>query len=265
VACVARVAVFHVKHVGDGRRPARQRPGALSVAALTERYGLGEEAERKLGSLLELVVADDSAPTTVRGRPGVLRDHLADSLAALELPEVRSAAAVADLGSGAGFPGLPLAVALAAARVSLVESNGRKSEFIARAAASCSIDNALIVTARAEAWTQGLGSCDLVVARALAPLAVIAEYAAPLLSIGGVLVAWRGRRDAADESSGARAGAELGLEPREPLWVEPYPGALHRHLHPMVKVAATPARFPRRPGMARKRPLGAATREPSDR
>ena len=105
---------------------------------------------------------------------------------------------------------------------------------------------------------KGSGCCDLVTARALAPLAVVAEYAAPLLALGGTLVAWRGRRDPVDEAAAGRAAAELGLEAREPIHVEPYPGALHRHLHVMVKVAPTPDRFPRRPGVARKRPLGAA-------
>ena len=76
--------------------------------------------------LLELVAGDPEAPTTVTERDGILRDHLADSLVALELPEVRAATAIADLGAGAGFPGLPLAIALPDARVSLVESNGRK-------------------------------------------------------------------------------------------------------------------------------------------
>jgi 16S rRNA (guanine527-N7)-methyltransferase len=242
-----------VKHDGVGKPP-----DALSVATLAERYGLGTEAGRQLESLLGVVVSDDSAPTTLRSRPSVLRDHLADSLVALELDGVREAAAIADLGAGAGFPGLPLAVALPGATVSLVESNRRKCEFIARTAESCSIDNACAVASRAEAWTAGIGSCDLVLARALAPLAVVAEYAAPLLRLGGVLVAWRGRRDAADESSAARAAAELGLAPQPPVWVEPYAGAEHRHLHPMVKLTATPPRFPRRPGMAAKRPLGSA-------
>jgi 16S rRNA (guanine527-N7)-methyltransferase len=195
----------------------------------------------------------------VTERAGILRDHLADSLVALELAEVRAATAAADLGSGAGFPGLPLAVALPEARVSCVESNGRKCAFIARAAEACGAGNAAVVHARAEEWAEGFGACDLITARALAPLAVVAEYAAPLLSLGGSLVAWRGRRDPEDEASGARAGAQLGLEPGPIVRVEPYPGALHRHLHLLRKVDATPDRFPRRPGMARKRPLGGAS------
>ncbi|MFZ0043166.1 MAG: hypothetical protein WAK93_17795, partial [Solirubrobacteraceae bacterium] len=79
------------------------------------------------------------------------------------------------------------------------------------------------------------------------------------------LVAWRGRRDPGDEDAGARAAADLGLEPSPPVRVTPYPGALHRHLHVMVKVAPTPERFPRRPGVARKRPLGGLKAVPSDR
>jgi 16S rRNA (guanine527-N7)-methyltransferase len=231
------------------------------ISELAGRYGLTEPAVVQLEALVQRVATDPTAPTTVTDRAGILRNHLADSLAALELPMVRDATAIADLGSGAGFPGLPLAVGLPDAHVSLVESNARKCAFMDGAIVAIGVRNATPVHRRAEAWPDGIGACDLVTARALAPLAVVAEYAAPLLVPGGTLVAWRGRRDPEDEAAGARAAAELGLAPREPIHVEPYPGALHRHLHVMVKVAATPGRFPRRPGVARKRPLGA----PSDR
>lgn len=227
------------------------------MGALLERYDLPPRAGPRLEAIADLLTSDPSAPTTVRERQAVLDDHLADSLVALELATVGAARRVADLGSGAGLPGLPLAIALPDAEVSLVESNGRKCEFLRRACDACGAANAAVVAARAEEWTEGIGRCDLVTARALAPLAVIAEYAAPLLGDGGALVAWRGKRDPADEAAGARAAAELGLHPHPPLAVTPYPGALHRHLHVLVKVAPTPARFPRRPGMARKRPLGA--------
>ena len=114
--------------------------------------------------------------------------------------------------------------------------------------------------ARAESWPQGLGSCDLVTARALAPLAVVAEYAAPLLVDGGWLVAWRGRRDPERRGRGRPGRRASSGWSRGPVTrVEPYPGALHRHLHLMRKIAPTPDRFPRRPGMARKRPLGGAS------
>jgi 16S rRNA (guanine527-N7)-methyltransferase len=229
------------------------------LEALAGRYSLSGAQRGQLDVLIERVAGDPDAPTTVTDRVGILRDHLADSLVALERPEVQGAAAVADLGAGAGFPGLPLAIALPGAQVSLVESNGRKCAFIAAAIEACELPNAAAVHARAESWPDGLDGCDLVTARALAPLAVVAEYAAPLLAVGGWLVAWRGRRDADDEATGARAAVELGLELGPVVPVAPYRGALYRHLHLMQKVTPTPDRFPRRPGMARKRPLGGAS------
>jgi 16S rRNA (guanine527-N7)-methyltransferase len=231
------------------------------LATIAERYSLSDLQVRQLDALAQCVAGDPEAPTTVTDRAGILRDHLADSLVALELVAVRGATAIADLGAGAGFPGLPLAIGLPGAEVTLLESNGRKAAFIGRAIEACGLDNAAAVSTRAESWPDGRGACDLVTARALAPLAVVAEYAAPLLAEGGWLLAWRGRRDPDEEAAAARAAADLGLEPGAVMRVEPYPGALHRHLHPMRKVGPTPDRFPRRPGMARKRPLGG----PSDR
>jgi len=230
-------------------------PAAL--AALARRWSLPEAAAGSLERLVSLIGSDGSAPTTVQEPERVLDDHLADSLVALELRDVDwHEAEIADLGAGAGFPGLPLAIALPGSRLSLVESNARKCEFLARAVAECELDNVEIVRERAELWRAGLDRCDVVVARALAPLPVVAEYAAPLLRAGGSLVAWRGRRDDADEVAGARAAFQLGLETREPVMVKPYPAAERRHLHVMVKVGKTPAKFPRRPGVARKHPLG---------
>jgi 16S rRNA (guanine527-N7)-methyltransferase len=169
---------------------------------------------------------------------------------------LREARAVADLGSGAGLPGLPLAIALPGADFALVESTQRKCAFIERAITVCDVRNARAVNARAEAWPEGVGRFDAVTARALAPLAVVAEYAAPLLRLGGAAVVWRGRRDPADEAAAAAACAELGLEPSETRRVQPFPAAEHRYLHLMSKVMETPVRFPRRPGVAAKRPLG---------
>ncbi len=223
---------------------------------LARRYGLDEAAARRLATLLEALTEDPLAPTSVRDPIRALDDHLADSLAALELPAVRRASRIADLGAGAGLPGLPLAIALPHAVVSLVESNGRKCQFIAKLIEACRLDNAEVVNARAEAWSDGLNRFDLVTVRALAPLAVVAEYAAPLLQLGGTLLVWRGRRDPVEEESARLAAGELGLEMLEARPVQPYPGAANRHLQAMVKRSQTPARFPRRPGVARKRPLG---------
>jgi 16S rRNA (guanine527-N7)-methyltransferase len=229
-----------------------------SLSALAARYGLDGEAVRRLRTFGSLLAHDEHAPTTVRAPLRVRDDHLADALVGLELPQIRAAATIADLGAGAGVPGIPLAIALPATRVTLLEGNNRKSEFIAHAIEQLGLENTGAIHARAETWTDGIGGCDVVTARALAPLDVVAEYAAPLLTVGGVLVAWRGRRDPEAEADAARAARVLGLEVHEPVRVSPYDGAEHRFLHVLAKVMETPRRFPRRDGVARKRPLGRA-------
>jgi 16S rRNA (guanine527-N7)-methyltransferase len=225
------------------------------IRSLAARYRLAEPAPERLRVLLGLLVDDPHAPTAIRDRRRAVDDHLADSLVALEVPQMRAAERLVDLGAGAGLPGLPLAIALPHTRVTLVESSGRKCEFIERAVAACGIGNAEVVHARAEAWPGGRNRFDVATARALAALDVVAEYAAPLLVAGGTLVAWRGRRDPAEEAAAARAAAIVGQEPGAVIEVTPYAGAQHRHLHLTSKVMETPQRFPRRPGMARKRPL----------
>ena len=233
------------------------RSDPVSVSGLVGHLQLADPAEHQLTELVRLIAADAGAPTTLHDPRRIVEDHLADSLIALELDHVPSPnRRLADLGAGAGFPGLPLAVALPSSRIALVESNTRKCDFLRAAVRRTGLDNVEVVRSRAEQWDAGREVCDVVVARALAALPVVAEYAAPLLRMGGALVAWRGRRDPVEEMMGAVAAAELGLEPLDVVAVSPYPQALHRHLHVMVKATATPRRFPRRPGVARKHPLG---------
>jgi 16S rRNA (guanine527-N7)-methyltransferase len=224
-----------------------------------ERFGLAPQATAALERLLDLLERDDTAPTAVRARPDALDVHVADSLSGLELPAVRAARRVADIGTGAGFPGLVLAAALPEAQVALVESAGRKCAWLERAIDEMGIGNARVVNARAEAWPEGIGAHDLVTARALARLNVLVEYAAPLLDEGGALVAWKARRDAAEEADGAAAAGELGLEPRGVVEVQPFAAARDRNLHLYLKVGSTPNGYPRRPGMASKRPLRASS------
>jgi 16S rRNA (guanine527-N7)-methyltransferase len=229
------------------------------AAELAQRHGLDEGAVRAFRALLDVLACDPTAPTTVRDPAAAADVHLADSLAALALEPVRDATTLADLGAGAGFPGLALAAALPRASAVLIESVRRKCEFIERAARAAGLGNVTVACARAEVWTPAGGGCDLVTARALAPLAVVEEYAAPLLRLGGSLVAWKGALSAAEEADAAAAAAELGLELREVRPVRPFPASERRTLHLYSKVTRTPARFPRRPGIARKRPLRAST------
>ena len=140
----------------------------------------------------------------------------------------------------------------------LVESGIRKCRYLARAVAAAGMGNVEIVHARAEEWTAGAGAHDLVTARALAALPVLCEYAAPLLALDGVLVAWKGAVEDEEAAAGLRAAQVVGLEPVGVRPVAPFPAAERRTLHVFRKVAPTPDRFPRRAGMAVKRPLGAA-------
>jgi 16S rRNA (guanine527-N7)-methyltransferase len=226
------------------------------LAALAAEHDLDEAAVDSLQRLLLHQAADEHASTTVRDAAAAVDRHVADSLSALALPSVREARRIADLGSGAGWPGLALAAALPDAHVALVESASRRCRYLGRAVEAAGLTNVEVVHARAEEWRDGAGRHDLVAARALAALAVLCEYAAPLLAAGGELVAYKGAVAEDEARAGSRAAAELGLEPAGVLAVAPYPGAGAATLHRFRKIAPTPERFPRRPGMALKRPLG---------
>jgi 16S rRNA (guanine527-N7)-methyltransferase len=229
------------------------------LSELQERWGLPAAAPGQLGAILRAVAEEPTSITTVRDPERGVDVHVADSLAGLEVEQVRRAGTLADLGAGGGFPGLVLAVALPGTRVTLIESVGKKCEFLRRAADAAGLGNVEVVNARAESWSAGLGTQDVVTARAVAPLNVLAEYAAPLLRDGGALVAYKGRRDPSEEADAMAAATVLGLEAQEPLPVSPFPAADARTLYLYLKVRPTPDRFPRREGMARKRPLRAST------
>lgn len=226
------------------------------LVALVAQYGLPDATARPLATLLDLLAAPD-APTSVHDPAQGLRVHVADSLAGLEAPELRSARVVADLGAGGGLPGLVLAAALPEAEIHLVESSGRKCEFLRSAAGAMDLENVEVVWSRAEEWRDGLGRCDVVCARALAALGVLCEYAAPLLADGGVLVAWKGTIDDVEAADAAAAAEHLGLAPEPVRAVVPFAGSERRTLHVLRKIGPTPPAFPRRAGMATKRPLTA--------
>lgn len=225
------------------------------LLALTARYSLSERASEQLGALVGML-GQPQAPTSIHDPRRVLQVHIADSLAALELAALRPAEAIVDIGAGAGLPGLPLAIVLRESDLRVVESQHRKCSFVEAACGEMGLGNVQVVCARAEEWEEGIGAHDVALARALGPQPVVLEYAAPLLRMGGTLIDWRGRRNEGEERAASIAAAELGMELREVRWVEPYADARDHHLHEFVKVAPTPAPFPRRVGAARKRPLG---------
>lgn len=228
------------------------------LAELAERFGLTEEVVGHGRRLLELWETDELASTRVTDASQGVDQHLADSWVALDVAAVRDARRAADLGTGAGIPALPLAVALPELHIALVESVGRRTVFLERAIEECGLGGRTeIVAERAEGWPEGIGVHDLITSRALATLDVVLEYSAPLLQLGGYAVAWKGQLSDDERDGGYRAAELLGLEIEEILDVEPFSGARDRRLVIAKKVAATPERFPRREGMAKKKPLGA--------
>jgi 16S rRNA (guanine527-N7)-methyltransferase len=220
--------------------------------------GLDPSARRALETVLELLAEERASVSSVTEPARAWRVHVDDSLTGLDVEQLRGAARIADIGSGAGFPGLVLAVALPSSQLELVESVGRKCEFMRRAIAAAGIVNAGVVNARSEELAAGPARelFDAVTARAVGRLSTLAELASPLLREDGVLVAWKGRRDEEEELELARAAESLAMEPQRILAVGPYAGSRHRHLHVLRKSGPTPAGLPRRPGMAKKRPRG---------
>jgi 16S rRNA (guanine527-N7)-methyltransferase len=213
------------------------------------------------GALIALVgrlAAQRQNLTAITDLGDAVDRHLSDSLVALALPEVSSATTIVDVGSGGGFPGIPLAAALPHCVVTLVESEGKKAQWLTRCAAE--FPNLRIVAdrsehlaaARREEWS-------LATARALASPAAALELTAPLVAVGGHVVLWRtSDSDPALDADAATAADILGLERLTPAPVTPFPEA-RRMLDRYAKVAPTPRRFPRRPGRAAKRPLGAGS------
>ena len=170
---------------------------------------------------------------------------------------------LADVGAGAGFPGIVLATALPGAGIDLVESVRRKCEFMRRAISTAGLANARVVCERAEDWAKspppagGREAYDVVTSRAVGRLSTLAELASPLLRHGGVLVAWKGRRNRAEEAELERAAEELAMTPVEIRPAVAGAPSDNRHLHLIRKAGPTPDRLPRRAGIAKKRPAGA--------
>jgi 16S rRNA (guanine527-N7)-methyltransferase len=214
-------------------------------------------AEPALDALLEML-AEPRAPISASSVRRAREVHIADSLSGLKLEPLRSAARIADLGSGAGLPGLVLAACLPDARFELIESSSRKCEFLNRAIQRMGLANAAVVCERSEAWAGGEGreAYDAVTARAVGALPTLAELASPLLGYRGALAAWKGARSETEEAELARAAERLAMEVVEVRPVEPYQGSRNRHIHLLRKNGPTPNGLPRRAGVAAKRPFG---------
>jgi 16S rRNA (guanine527-N7)-methyltransferase len=194
-----------------------------------------ERLDRWLAALVDV-----PGLTAVSDQDEARRLHLEVALEASPLIE---GGPVVDVGSGGGSPGLPLAAARPDLRFDLLESARKKCDFLTRWASE--FENASVVCARAEQHARGPGrdAYGTALARALAPPPVAAEWCLPLVAPGGRAILFVG--PAVDEVTVGRAAAEIAAE------IEDAPAGFLL----LRKTAPTPSRFPRRPGMARKRPL----------
>lgn len=176
--------------------------------------------------------------TSIENRAEARRMLVDDALRAVPVVE-RSPGAAVDVGSGGGSPGIPLAVALPERHFTLLEAQRRKAEFLARVAEA--LPNVEVVRGRAE--EQPVEAWGVALAKALAKPPVAAELTLPLVRLGGIAVIWVGTT--ADRARVARAASRLAgelEEDRDGLLI-------------LRKVGPTPPGFPRRPGIAKKRPL----------
>jgi 16S rRNA (guanine527-N7)-methyltransferase len=218
---------------------------------------LAPGAREKLEVVLRLLAEERASVSSVVD-DRAWQVHVIDSLTGLEVGDLREAMRIADIGAGAGFPGLVLAVALPESRVDLIESIGRKCDFMRRAIEAAEIDNATVLNTRSEDWaaSEGRELYDAVTARAVGRLSTLAELASPLLKPNAVLVAWKGKRDPDEERQLENATENLAMLSERILDVGNRAGSKHRHLHVIRKSGPTPPNLPRKPGIAKKRPKG---------
>lgn len=196
--------------------------------------------------------------TALRTEEEVVLKHFLDSLTLLALPLWEGPLRVLDLGTGAGFPGLPLKIVRPELEITLLDATKKKVAFVEEAVDALGLKGALALWGRAEALAhrpEHREAYGRVVARAVAPLCVLVELGLPFLALGGVMVAQKGPKVAEELAPLPQALSLLGgrLAGVHPLRL---PFALEeRHLVALAKEAPTPPRFPRRPGVPEKHPL----------
>ncbi len=236
--------------------------GSATIDDLAAAFGLREAQAAALASYVECILAWPGNVTGLRTRGEVAATLVGDSLALLDVPELRERAGARwlDLGAGAGIPGIPLAVSLPNARLTLLDAAARKCAFLSRAVVAAGLAaRAHVVCARSEHYAAvgapGRDGFAVVLARAVAPLPALLELAAPLLGPGGVVVASKTARALRDEGPAAEVVAALcGLAAAAtvPLPRSPLTGSACAVFR---KVAPTPASLPRREGLAVRKPL----------
>ena len=184
--------------------------------------------------------------------------HFVDSLSCLQVERFRPPGNVIDIGTGAGFPGIPLKIVYPQFKMTLVESIGKKMEFCRHVVSSLGLDGVDFVQSRAENLgknSQHRERYDWAIARAVAILPVLLEYLLPFIKLGGSAIVQKGETGPAEAHSAEKALSVLGGEIKQVLPVELPRVAEPRYLIVVDKIACTPEKYPRKPGIPAKRPL----------
>lgn len=182
--------------------------------------------------------------------------HYADSLLVLKRGDwFPHQARLIDVGSGAGFPGLPLAIARPDLHCILLDAQKKRCEFLRAVVSELQLDHVEVLWQRAEDAARGKlrESCDIAVARALAPLPVLAEYLLPFVKPGGRMLCWKGPNLAAELDQAGKALKALGGTAGD-CYELPLPELSH-YVQAVDKVSKTPPKYPRRAGLPAKKPL----------
>jgi 16S rRNA (guanine527-N7)-methyltransferase len=199
--------------------------------------------------------------TAITDWKGVLIRHFLDSLSCLKVISERELAAgarVIDVGTGAGYPGIPLKIVCPGMRLTLLEATRKKVTFLQHLIDQLDLEHVQAIHARSEQLGREPGhreQYDWAVARAVAKMPTLAEYLLPLAHVGGAMLAQKGEDAAAEVHEADSAISTLGGEVRQLVPVELRGLAETRYLVVVDKVAPSPEKYPRRPGMPKKRPL----------
>lgn len=197
--------------------------------------------------------------TALTEREEVFRKHFLDSLSCAQAFEDTFPERVVDVGAGAGFPGLPLKILKPEMNLTLIEANVKKARFLGSVVEELGLEGVEILSLRAESVGQDdehRERYDLAVARAVAPLAVLVEYLLPLVRIGANALAQKGSRAHQEVRAAEKAVQLLGGRVKEVKPVTVMGMEEERHLITIEKIAPTPAKYPRKEGIPKKRPLG---------
>ena len=191
----------------------------------------------------------------------IILDHVLDSLSCLILEDEEYEGQIIDVGAGGGLPGIPISIAQPRVSVTLLEATEKKAKFLRNSREHLRLKSIKVSNLRAEEAGRQVGFRDvyaMAVSRALASLPVVVEYCAPFVRKGGLVLAMKGRLEEKELASGRQAAAKLGAEFREVIKV-PLIARLEQKQRQIVvfrKVTSTPTGYPRRIGLAKKRPLG---------